>query len=85
MEKDLIKRIINNPTEKDVTSFITQYVKEEKNIDVTPVQLQNILILLQFGAFNLSEAIKRACFKENLTFISLFDKDGKFLKNYVYE
>lgn len=85
MEKDLIKRIVNSPNEKDITDFIVQYVKEEKNIEVTPVQLQNILILLQFGAFNLTEAIKRACIRENLTFISLFDKEGKFIKNYVYE
>lgn len=85
MEKDLIKRIITNPSEKDIVSFVTYYVKEEKDIDLTPIQLENILILIKFGAFNLNEAIKKACAKAGLTFISLFDKEGKFLKNYVYE
>ena len=85
MDKKLIERLISTPNEKDVADFIVQYVKEEKNIEITPIQLENIFILIKFGAFNLNEAIKRACIREKLTFISLFTKEGVFLKSYVYE
>lgn len=60
--------------------LIIEYVKNEKNIDVTTTQLQEISKLIQSGAFNLMYACEKILNDSNVTVCKLFDKNGNLIK-----
>lgn len=88
MYKEIIIKILNNTqiTENELSEFILEYVKEEKNIELSGNQLLNIKALIKRGQFNLYYAAKMAATKfKELTVVAVQDLNtGQILKTICY-
>lgn len=88
MYKEIIIKILNSTqiTENELSEFILEYVKEEKNISLTSSQLLSIKTYIIRGAFNLFYAAKIAASKfEDLTVISVQNlTTGQIIKTICY-
>ena len=87
MDRSVIKKILNREqlTQEEFNTFIVDYVKSEKNQDITAKQLQEITVAVQHGVFDIMFAAKKAAEKENLQVVDIFNKNGQFVTTYVYE
>lgn len=83
--KEIIKLILENkPIDlTQLNTFITEYVKKLKNIDVTPLDLQGIIQVIQIGTFNLRYAALMAAISLNLNVTTVFGKDNRILRTIV--
>lgn len=85
MDKSLILKIVENKaSHSDIYQFIYEYVKQEKGIEIYSKQLSEIYQLIQMRVFDLNYAIKKSCEKLNLTYLSVFDKQGNLIKTSIY-
>ena len=81
MEVDLVKRLLTSkePKLEDIFLFITTYVKEKKNKDVTTEELNGIFQLFQIGAFNFRHTLMEAANSLELTVLTATDKLGNII------
>ncbi len=87
MEKSIITKILKSQqlTQKELNTFIIEYIKLMKDEDITTQQLQMISALIQSGHFNLFYAAKIAAIKTGLSFDILSDEMGNILNVIVRE
>lgn len=87
MNKEIVKRILTNNTINisDLNTFITEYVYEKLNRDITAEELKGIVQMIQAKIFNLRFAVLEAAKMLNLDVFSVFDKNGNLIRTDVYE
>ena len=87
MNKDTVKKILTNTqiNQKEFFEFITDYVKSEKDEDVTQEQLMGIAQAIQMGAFNIRYAAEQAAAKLNIKVTNLIDRNGALIKTVCEE
>lgn len=86
MDKEVVKRLLAGGQIQltDLTLFVHDYVREEKDYEPTPQQINEIIKLIQMGAFNLRVALDKAAHKLGLTILNVFDKNGQLIKTISY-
>lgn len=87
MNKETVKKILTNTqiNQKEFFEFITDYVKSEKDEDVTQEQLMGIAQAIQMGAFNIRYAAEQAAAKLNIKVTNLIDRNGALIKTVCEE
>ncbi|MDA3856277.1 MAG: hypothetical protein PF569_08520 [Candidatus Woesearchaeota archaeon] len=87
MYKNIIIKILNREriTQKELNSFISEYIYREKKTYPTAEQLKNIIQLIYHGLFNINYAAIKATEQLNLQITTLFNKNNEHIKTYVTE
>ena len=87
MKKEIVKKLLKNQqiTQAELTEFVYDYVKEEKNIEPTAQQLTGIINAINMGIFSLNDAVKKSAVKLGLQVNTLVGKAGNILRIDVYE
>ena len=86
MNAELVKRLLksNQINIVDLNTFISEYVLEKKKRDVTPEELNGIVMLLNTGAFNLRFALTEAAKILGLTVLTATNNTGQIIYTGVY-
>ena len=82
MKDELNNLLQNNYNHTDLSTVVVEFIKKEKEIDVTGEQLSLILSMLRANPIfinNMIESIMNDITAYNLTCIILYDKEGKLL------
>lgn len=87
MNKDTVKKILTNTqiNQKEFFEFITDYVKSEKDEDITQEQLMGIAQAIQMRAFNIRYAAEQTAAKLNIKVTNLIDRNGALIKTVCEE
>lgn len=88
MYKDIVIKLLKNQPVNDaeLNEFIVTYIKNKKNIDVTPEQLTGIRQLIAMRIFNLNNAVLEEMSNLKLGRIIVTDLNtNQILKINVYE
>jgi hypothetical protein len=87
MNKELVKKLLTKTEVElsDLNTFITEYVKEIKNYDVTIEELNGIVKLIQMQVFNLRFALMQSAIHLGLNVMSVFNNKNELLRTDVYE
>ena len=74
MKIDTIKKILqtNNISEQLLNEFITDYIKSEKNKDISLEELMAIRQLIQMGVFDIRYAATQAAIKLNYNVLNIY-------------
>lgn len=87
MKKKTVIKLLKEEkvTQQEITEFIFDYIKEEKNIEPTSQQLTGIINALNMGIFNLSDAIKKSADKLGLQVNRITDAKNNKIRIDVWE
>lgn len=87
MKKEIVKKLLKNQqiTPAELTEFIYDYIKEEKNIEPTAQQLTGIINAVNMGIFSLNDAVTKSANKLGLQVNRLLGSAGNILRTDVYE
>lgn len=87
MNKELIKKLLgkNEIELSDLNTFVTEYVKETMNYDITVEELTGIVKLIQMQVFNLRFALVRSAIHLGLNVMSIFNSKNELIRTDVYE
>ena len=85
MDKKIITKILKNErvTLAELNSFISSYVFNQKETNVSTEQLQKITMLIQSGMFDLRFAALQAAQKVGLKVSVLKDPFDNYIKTFV--
>lgn len=87
MNKDIVKKILTSSqiNQQEFFEFITDYVKSEKDEDITQIQLMGIAQAIQMGAFNLRYAAEQSASKLGIQVINILNPQGVLIKTICEE
>ena len=87
MYKDIVIKFLKRQpiNDADLNEFITTYIKNKKNINITGQQLMAIKQLIFQGIFKLDNAVKEAAEELKLQIITISSKEGQILRVDVYD
>lgn len=87
MNKEIVIKLVKQEqiTQQELFQFISDYIEFKKKPILTSEQLKGIYQAIQFGIFNLNDAIKEAAKELNLEINYLTDLNGNLIKTFVHD
>lgn len=87
MYKEVVKKFLKRQpiNDADFNEFVTTYIKNKKNMNISGQQLMAIKQLVMQGIFKLDNAIKEAAEELKLQVVTLTNKEGQILRVDIYE